>query len=271
MDTLIEQFGLRQTGRFRGVVNADDVLAIFHHFWVLSDLYYPEERQRLQHAVMDIFCGSTTARGGTVVESSGYFGRNDALKYKDIELYACRDSEYPGGVKLGMLIQLRLLKNRRNRGNPSVPLLNELTTTTDLVPRPKIKFTERRDVPSFCLIKAILGLAFKDDAFASQWIRDPRDIWGVRIPARLQSVPIEWAEDWKEIPLLRRTVRDSTGKIYTSPTLTSQFNQMSTWNRRLGRSFGMKESFEFKMLRRGAAETLPGKSPFKPTFKLYPF
>jgi hypothetical protein len=26
MDTLVEQFGLKQTGRFRGVVNADDVL-----------------------------------------------------------------------------------------------------------------------------------------------------------------------------------------------------------------------------------------------------
>jgi hypothetical protein len=53
---------------------------------------------------MDIFCGSTTARGGTVIELSGYFGRNDALKYKDIELYACRDNEYSGGVKLSILI-----------------------------------------------------------------------------------------------------------------------------------------------------------------------
>ena len=32
------------------------------------------------------------------------------------------------------------------------------------------------------------------------------------------------------------------------------------WNRRLGKSFGMKENFEYKMLRRGAAEVLPGKS-----------
>jgi hypothetical protein len=37
-----------------------------------------------------------------------------------MELYAIRDNEYLGGVKLGMLIQLRLLKGRRNRGNPSV-------------------------------------------------------------------------------------------------------------------------------------------------------
>ena len=99
-------------------------------------------------------------------------------------------------------------------------------------------------------------------AFASKWIRDPQDIYNIDIPDRLQSVPIEWAKNWKNVPLLRRSVRDSTGKIYTSPKLASQFNQMSMWNRRLGRSFGMKENFEYKMLRRGAAEVLPGKSPF---------
>jgi hypothetical protein len=60
MDTLIDQFELQQTGRFRGVVNADDVVAILHYHWVLCDDYYPEERQRLQHAIMNVFCSSTT-------------------------------------------------------------------------------------------------------------------------------------------------------------------------------------------------------------------
>jgi hypothetical protein len=118
MDTLIDLFELEETGRFRGVMDADDVLAILHHHWVLCNDYYPEERQRLQHAAMNIFCASTTARGGTVVESSCYFGTNEAVEYRDIQLYAMRDKDYPGGVKLGMLIQLRLLKGRRNRGNP---------------------------------------------------------------------------------------------------------------------------------------------------------
>jgi len=131
MDTLIDQFGLKETGRFRGNMNADDVLAILYHHWVLCDDYYPEERQRLQHAAMDIFCSSTTARAGTIVESSCYFGRNEALEYRDIELYALRDSEYPGGVKLGMLVQLRLLKGRRNRGNPSVSQPRWINLTTD--------------------------------------------------------------------------------------------------------------------------------------------
>jgi len=163
----------------------------------------------------------------------------------DIELYALRDNEYPGGVKLGMLI--RLLKGRRIRGNPSVSPPKWIEHHDWLgYSRPKIKFTECYDTPGFCLIKAILGLAFRDMAFASKWIRDPQDIYNVDIPDRLQSVPIEWTEDWKKVPLLRRSVRDSIGKVYTSPKLASPFNQMSTWNRRLWRSFGMKENFELR-------------------------
>jgi hypothetical protein len=113
MNTLIEQFELDETGRFRGSVDADYILAILHHYWVLCNDYYPEERQRLQHAIMDVFCVSTAARAGTVVESRCYYGRNEAVEYRDIELYAMLDNDYPGGVKLGMLIKLRLLKGRR--------------------------------------------------------------------------------------------------------------------------------------------------------------
>ena len=53
---------------------------------------------------MDIFCALTTACYGTIVESSYYSSRNEALEYRDIELYAIRDNDYPGGVKLGILI-----------------------------------------------------------------------------------------------------------------------------------------------------------------------
>jgi hypothetical protein len=128
MDTLIDQFELEETGRFRAVPSADDVIRILYYHWVLNDDYFPEERQRLQLAIMDIFCASTTARAGTVIESSCYYGRNEAVEYRDIQIYAVRDDDdYPGGVKLGMLIQLRLLKGRRNRGNPSVLQPNDLT------------------------------------------------------------------------------------------------------------------------------------------------
>jgi hypothetical protein len=44
------------------IINADDVVSVLHHHWVLCNDYYPEERQRLQHAIMNIFCSSTTNR-----------------------------------------------------------------------------------------------------------------------------------------------------------------------------------------------------------------
>jgi hypothetical protein len=75
--------------------------------------------------------------------------------------------------------------------------------------------------PSFCLIKAILALAFRNMAFASKSGRDPGDVYSVDIPDRLQSVSIKWAENWKKVSVLRRSVRDSMGKAYTSPELAS--------------------------------------------------
>lgn len=36
-------------------MDADDVLGVLHHHWALSDEYYPDERQRLQYAMMIIF------------------------------------------------------------------------------------------------------------------------------------------------------------------------------------------------------------------------
>jgi hypothetical protein len=66
MDILIDQFEVEETGRFRAVPNANDVVTILYHHWVLNDDYFPEERQRLQLAIMDIFCASTTARAGKV-------------------------------------------------------------------------------------------------------------------------------------------------------------------------------------------------------------
>jgi hypothetical protein len=69
-------------------------------------------------------------------------------------------------------------------------------------------------------------------------------------------VAIEWTSECCHKPVLRRSVRDETGSVGTSPTLAAQFSQIAAWNRRLGRSFGMEEPFECKMLRRGASEAI---------------
>ncbi|KAK5409142.1 hypothetical protein LTR90_009265 [Exophiala xenobiotica] len=240
MDQLIDEYGYSEEGRLRQNMNSDDLLSLSNFFWVVHTAAYPLERDLLQLWCMILFCASTTARAGTVVESSCYYGHNDAVQYRDIRLYAMPDPDSPSqGVKLGMLIRLRLLKGRRNRGNP-----------------PWIKFVERRDTPSFCLVKFVLGFAFRDSAFASPRIRDPIDLWNIKIPDRLKSVPIEWAPQWESVPVFRRSVRDSGGRIVTSPHLASQYGQMAAWTRRLGREFGMPEPLEFKVFRRTAASAV---------------
>lgn len=108
------------------------------------------------------------------------------------------------------------------------------------------------------MIKIVLALAFADRAFASPHISKAADIYNIRVPDRLESVPIEWASIWKGVPLLRRTVRDTNGIVRTSLSEAVPYNQILNWNRRLGRSFGMKTRFEFKMLRRAAAAALTG-------------
>jgi Protein of unknown function (DUF3435) len=90
-----------------------------------------------------------------------------------------------------------------------------------------VKIIERRKTPSFCLLKDI---------------RDPADFWRVEISDRLQGVPLEWAAEWMDVPLLRRSDR-SAG--YHTP-LSLECSSAATQLKRLGRNFGLKDDLEFK-------------------------
>ncbi|KAJ5284914.1 hypothetical protein N7524_000220 [Penicillium chrysogenum] len=62
---------------------------------------------------------STSARPRTLTLSTGYMRGNDALKWKDIELFIVKNPEDPGSQILLMKVQHRLNKGRRNEGAPS--------------------------------------------------------------------------------------------------------------------------------------------------------
>jgi hypothetical protein len=55
---------------------------------------------------------------GTLIESSGYLHGNDALKWKDIELYMVTHPDCPTSQVLLMRVRHRLNKGRRNEGVP---------------------------------------------------------------------------------------------------------------------------------------------------------
>jgi hypothetical protein len=71
--------------------------------------------------IMNVFSSSTTARARTVIESSYYFGRSEAVEYRDIERYALRDNEYPVEWSLGGASYNALGGNAKTSG--STPIL----------------------------------------------------------------------------------------------------------------------------------------------------
>ena len=99
-------------------MSVDDLLQLLHHHWALCTDYYSIERQRVQHALIILLMVYTSARPGTLVEGSGYYDTDDCLKYKDIEIFKVRDPEMPSRNILIMMVTLRLMKGRRNKGLP---------------------------------------------------------------------------------------------------------------------------------------------------------
>ena len=56
--------------------------------------------------------------------------------------------------------------------------------------RPAFTYTERNDNLSLCVIQDILELAFLDGAFASECVKEPRDIWRfTHVPGHQLSTP----------------------------------------------------------------------------------
>jgi Protein of unknown function (DUF3435) len=116
-------------------------------------------------------------------------------------------------------------------------------------------FHEWDDNLAFCPILHVLGLAFTDDAFASEWINCPEDLQTFRVPSHLQSLPLHWKESMLEIPVFRCAVSKG-GQVITSPTKALQYATIANQNLRLGKSTGFKDPFRFYCLRKGAANAI---------------
>lgn len=84
--------------------------------------------------------------------------------------------------------------------------------------RPKFIYTKRNNSLGLCVIHNILIYVFLDDAFASPYIKCPRDVWRLtKIPEYRQSTPIHFKESLGDIPVLRRAMRTDNRSWVTDP------------------------------------------------------
>lgn len=55
--------------REKPVMNVDDVYLVLHHHWALDTTPYPDERQRLQLALLILLTSYTASRPGALVDN----------------------------------------------------------------------------------------------------------------------------------------------------------------------------------------------------------
>ena len=87
MQILILYYELVEMSPEKHNMNSDSILELVLYFWVYSNDWHPNEKWRVQHWLVAVFCGSTTARASSIVESSCcYRYNNEAVEYRDTDL-----------------------------------------------------------------------------------------------------------------------------------------------------------------------------------------
>ncbi|KAJ5928363.1 FluG domain protein [Penicillium verhagenii] len=172
------EYELDKTAKEQPPFSINEVFVVTRHLVAACDIAFPTFRVLFQLNTLRKMMVSTSARPGTLVLSSCYKEENDALKWKDIDLYMVKHPEYSNAQVLLMRARHRLNKGKRNQGAP-----------------PTFTYTERNDNLGLCVIQDILMYAFLDDAFASQHIKCPRDIWRfTTVPDHRHSTPIHFKD-----------------------------------------------------------------------------
>lgn len=150
------------------------------------------------------------------------------------------------------------------RKSPTLFSYTSLTRTS-----PIFTYTERNDNLGLCVIQDILEFAFRDGAFASKYIKKPRDVWRyTHVPDHRLSTPIHFKAEVQEIPVFRRAVKDAEGRWITHPTDALQYKKVQEDEVATSRSDRSKEPGSLYKYRKGAAANF-SKSSIHEKRKLY--
>ncbi|KAL4933523.1 FluG domain protein [Aspergillus undulatus] len=238
--TLTTDYELDVGGKTQPPINMDDLLFSTYHLIAVTKIQFPTARCRQQLSTVRKMMTSTTSRPGTLVVSSGYMRKEkDSLKWKDIELFMVKHPEEPCQTLI-MRVTHRLNKGKRNKGVPPVYI-----------------YTERNDNLALCVIQDILEYAIADGAFASEYIKKPRDVWMyTQVPGHRLSTPIHIKETVKEIPIFRKAVKDTEGNWVTSPTEGWVYGDLEDFERTAAQSAGYRKPGTLYKYRKGAAANI---------------
>ncbi|KAK6495730.1 hypothetical protein TWF481_002777 [Arthrobotrys musiformis] len=222
-------------GRGKPLAKATDLFVLLNYHWALDTSILRHERYRIQLPLILMIMAFTASRPGALVESNCRRGTNESLKYKDVSLQIlpCDDER-----KIIIIMELTswIMKGRGRKQEPVTFMLHE-----------------RDDCLAFDPIILFLALAFADNAFKSQDIKQPADLFKLRVPSHLECLHIQWREDILEAPVFREA--KSTGSEI-SETEALSYGVLQALMKNLGENAGYEEPLKPYNLRRAAANAI---------------
>jgi hypothetical protein len=256
-------------------MDVDDVYLVLHHLWVLDTSVFPDERQRLQLALLILLSAYTATRPAALVykvtdqikQREHYLGwENDEdydndkmeLDWEDIKTLCYEDVTLlmlpnPEGKRdlLAMEVTLKYTKGWKKRPNPSVLARNHVCDAgpTDIFGRKTYILTEV-DTLVFDAILLMIIAAILDDAFESK-VTSMEDILRIRVRPPRRSLEFRWRAEMMKKPIFRQAERTSTG-IQTSPTKALRYHTYLYYLQRLGLQAGLMQILGAYVIRRGA-------------------
>lgn len=243
-------------------MNVDDIYLVLHHHWVLDTSVFPDERQRLQLALLLLLSAYSATRPAALVykktdrqkQREHYVGwENDdpeeldsdqmELDFEDIKTLCYEDVALvmlpnPDGKRdiLAMELTLKYTKGWKKRPNPKTYILTEV------------------DALIFDAILLMIVLALLDDAFESN-VTSMEDILRIRVRPPRRSLEFHWRADKLKTPIFRQAERTPTG-IETSPTTALRYHTYLYYLQRLGLAAGFMQILGGYLIRRGSGEAV---------------
>jgi hypothetical protein len=207
---------------------------------VLRCLSISHPRQRVQISFILLLLVYTGARSGTIVESSAYRGSNQALWYRDFQLFGLRAPA--GGLEFVLNVCLRYEKGKRESDVDVGSGAHDKWVT----------FHEDRVHRGRCLVHHFHGLAFADNAFED--LESPSDYQHLYVPAHKNSISFRIKDTMQDVPIFRECLRDGA----LSEDRAMSYNRFAYQLAELCFRVGFRDVLRPTNLRRGTANAANG-------------
>ena len=245
-------------------MNVDDLYLILHHHWVVDTAAFPDGRQCLQVAFIELIIAGSATRPAALVYvrknekriTSYCIGENDeeedgtakgadcdsdwddidakTLCYGNVSLILLPN---PGSIRDLLAMELDICHTKGHKRKPKrCVVLPTLCAKTNVKVRKIFVQTEVDDL-IFDPVILMITLALLDDAFESN-IRLVEDIFRTRVRPPRRSVHLRFKKSMHNIPIFRQAMPSVDG-VRTSPTKALRYHTFLYYLQRLGMATGM--------------------------------